>query len=178
MLFRSNKGLEIIEARHLFGIDQERIEVLVHPESIVHSLVEYCDGSVLAHLGIPDMRIPIAYCLSYPQRLSLDLPRLDLKAIGRLSFEEPDTKSFPCLDLARQALRSGPSHPVVLNAANEVAVQQFLDKRIAFQDIARLNREALEGHSVVPIRSIGDIFEVDRQVRERLGGSSQLTAHS
>ena len=173
-----NKGLEIIEARHLFGIDQERIEVLVHPESIVHSLVEYCDGSVLAHLGIPDMRIPIAYCLSYPQRLSLDLPRLDLKAIGRLSFEEPDTKSFPCLDLARQALRSGPSHPVVLNAANEVAVQQFLDKRIAFQDIARLNREALEGHSVVPIRTIGDIFEVDRQVREKLGGSSQLTAHS
>jgi 1-deoxy-D-xylulose-5-phosphate reductoisomerase len=167
-----NKGLEVIEAHHLFGIDLDRIQVLVHPESIVHSLVEYCDGSILAHMGLPDMRIPIAYCLSYPQRLRLDLPCLDLKAIGRLTFEEPDTDRFPCLDLAKQALKSGPSYPVVLNAANEVAVQQFLEKRIAFQDIARLNRDALEAHSVVPIRTIGDIFEVDRKVRERLAQSA------
>jgi 1-deoxy-D-xylulose-5-phosphate reductoisomerase len=163
-----NKGLEIIEAHYLFGLPQERIRVLVHAESIVHSMIEYCDGSFLAHLGIPDMRIPIAYCLSYPGRLRLELPRLDLVRLGSLSFAEPDTELFPCLDLARQALRSGPSHPVVLNAANEKAVEMFLEERIGFRDIARINGWALERHRPIPISSLEDIQGLDRETRHRV----------
>jgi 1-deoxy-D-xylulose-5-phosphate reductoisomerase len=162
-----NKGLEIIEAYHLFGADPEHIEVLIHPESIVHSLVEYRDGSTLAQLGLPDMRVPIAYCLSYPHRLEADLPRLDLAETGSLTFFSPDTELFPCLDLAREALRAGPSHQVVLNAANEVAVELFLERRLSYFGISEVNQNALREHAPVPLNGVEDILSLDREVRER-----------
>ncbi|MFW6217262.1 MAG: 1-deoxy-D-xylulose-5-phosphate reductoisomerase [Desulfohalobiaceae bacterium] len=161
-----NKGLEVIEACHLFGVGPEDIQVLVHPESIVHSLVQYQDGSVLAQMGIADMCIPIGFCLSYPHRLVLGLKPLDLVQVGSLSFRRPDPEAFPCLELAKQALAAGPSHPAALNAANEVAVQAFLENRIGFMDIARLNQEALEKHQGVDIGSLEDVLEVDRLTRE------------
>ncbi|MCF8085489.1 MAG: 1-deoxy-D-xylulose-5-phosphate reductoisomerase [Desulfohalobiaceae bacterium] len=162
-----NKGLEIIEAHHLFGADPEHIEVLIHPECIVHSLVEYRDGSTLAQLGLPDMRVPIAYCLSYPHRLEADLPGLDLAARGSLTFLPPDTELFPCLGLAREALRAGPSHQVVLNAANEVAVELFLQRRLSYFGIAEANRKALQEHSSISLNGVEDILSLDREVRER-----------
>ena len=138
-----NKGLEMIEAAYLFGVDPDRIEVVVHPESIVHSLVEYADGSSLAQLGAPDMRTPIAVAFAWPDRVAWPAPRLDLGAIGRLTFEAPDMQRFPALDLARQALREGGSAPGILNAANEVAVEAFLDRRIGYLDIAAIVSESL-----------------------------------
>ncbi len=165
-----NKGLEVIEACNLFGMDQDRLEVVVHPESIVHSMVEYQDRSVLAHMSIPDMRLPIAFCLNYPQRLALDLEPLDMLRVGRMNFHAPDSEAFPCLDLARQALTAGPSHPVVLNAANEVAVSAFLEHRIGFLGIAGLNQEALQWHDPVQICSLEDIQEVDQRTREFVQG--------
>lgn len=138
-----NKGLEMIEAAYLFGVDADRIEVVVHPESIVHSLVEYADGSSLAQLGAPDMRTPIAVAFAWPDRVAWPAPRLDLGAIGRLTFEAPDMQRFPALDLARQALREGGSAPGILNAANEVAVEAFLDRRIGYLDIAAIVSESL-----------------------------------
>jgi 1-deoxy-D-xylulose-5-phosphate reductoisomerase len=131
-------------------------------------MIEYCDGTFLAHLGIPDMRVPIAYCLSYPRRLSLELPRLDLVRLGSLTFAEPDTALFPCLELARQALRSGPSYPVVLNAANEKAVEMFLAEEIGFQDIARINGSALDRHRPVKISSLEDVQALDAETRRRV----------
>ncbi len=160
-----NKGLEIIEAVHLYGATLSEVDVVVHPQSIVHSLVEYEDGSQLAHLGMPDMEIPIGYCLGYPKRLRIGLERLDLARIGTLTFEAPDTERFPCLDLARQALNAGPSHPVVLNAANEIAVQAFLDGRISFPGIARLIERMLAKHSLTCMHDLGDILDLDRQTR-------------
>ena len=160
-----NKGLEIIEAVHLYGATLGEVDVVVHPQSIVHSLVEYEDGSQLAHLGMPDMEIPIGYCLGYPKRLRIDLQRLDLARIGTLTFEAPDTERFPCLDLARRALDAGPSHPVVLNAANEIAVQAFLDGRISFPGIARLIERMLAKHSLTCMHDLGDILDLDRQTR-------------
>ena len=160
-----NKGLEIIEAVHLYGATLSEVDVVVHPQSIVHSLVEYEDGSQLAHLGMPDMEIPIGYCLGYPKRLRIGLERLDLARIGTLTFEAPDTLRFPCLELARQALNAGPSHPVVLNAANEIAVQAFLDGRIPFPGIARLIEGMLAKHSLTCMHDLGDILDLDRQTR-------------
>jgi len=160
-----NKGLEVIEAHYLFGLPLDNIEVLVHPESIVHSLVEYQDGSVLSHMGIPDMRIPIAYCLSYPQRMPLDLPRLDLVRAGRLTFAKPDEDLFPCLALAQAALQAGPSHPVVLNAANEIAVELFLKQHIAFAHIPVLAQEALSWHTPCALTCLEDILELDSKTR-------------
>ena len=160
-----NKGLEIIEAVHLYGATLSEVDVVVHPQSIVHSLVEYEDGSQLAHLGMPDMEIPIGYCLGYPKRLRIGLERLDLARIGTLTFEAPDTLRFPCLELARQALNAGPSHPVVLNAANEIAVQAFLDGRISFPGIARLIEGMLAKHSLTCMHDLGDILDLDRQTR-------------
>ncbi|HZH05082.1 MAG TPA: 1-deoxy-D-xylulose-5-phosphate reductoisomerase [Lautropia sp.] len=139
-----NKGLELIEAHYLFDMPAERLDVLIHPQSIVHSLVEYVDGSVLAQLGNPDMRVPIANALGYPDRIPSGATLLDLAAIGRLDFEAPDESRFPCLRLAREALAAGDSAPCVLNAANEVAVAQFLAGRIRFSDIARINQAVLE----------------------------------
>jgi 1-deoxy-D-xylulose-5-phosphate reductoisomerase len=141
-----NKGLEVIEARWLFDVHAERIEVVIHPESIVHSMVEYVDGSVLAQLSEPDMRIPIAYALAYPERLALAWPRLELTRLARLTFEPPDQARFPCLRLAYQALEQGATYPAVLNAANEVAVEAFLQRRIRFVEIGPIIERTLADH--------------------------------
>ncbi len=141
-----NKGLEVIEARWLFDVPAERVDVVVHPQSIVHSLVEYCDRSVLAQLGLPDMRVPIAVALAYPDRIELDLPRLDLVELARLDFERPDRERFPCLDLAYRAVSGSEAAPAVLNAANEIAVAAFLERRIGFAQIAALNAAVLDAH--------------------------------
>jgi 1-deoxy-D-xylulose-5-phosphate reductoisomerase len=166
-----NKGLEVIEARWLFDVPPERVDVVVHPQSIIHSLVEFRDGSVLAQLGLPDMRVPIAVALAHPERLPLDLPRLDLAAIGRLDFESPDRKRFPCLDLAYAALQADEAAPAVLNAANEVAVAAFLDERISFERIAATNAAVLDAHAArggAPgLRDLEDVREADRWARER-----------
>ena len=160
-----NKGLELIEAHYLFGLPSERIEILIHPQSVIHSLVEYVDGSVLAQLGSPDMRIPIAYALAWPDRMPTPAQRLNLADIARLDFGEPDLERFPALRLAREALEAGGSAPAVLNAANEVAVATFLDGRIQFTDISRLVESALEANHRPRPQSIEDVFEIDREVR-------------
>ena len=139
-----NKGLELIEAHHLFGLAPDQIDVLVHPQSIVHSLVEFCDGSLIAQLGSPDMRIPIAYCLAWPERIAGPAPRLDLARAATLTFEEPNLARFPALTLARQALEAGGAAPTVLNAANEVAVGEFLARRLSFAGISALVEASLE----------------------------------
>ena len=139
-----NKGLELIEAHHLFAMPEERIDILVHPQSVIHSLVEYVDGSVLAQLGAPDMRVPIAYALAWPDRMETPVTRLDLAAIARLTFEPPDPQRFPALALTRHALKSGGAAPTILNAANEVAVAAFLAERIGFLDIAAVVDQVLE----------------------------------
>lgn len=164
-----NKGLEIIEAYHLFGFGLDRITVTVHPQSIVHSLVEYVDGSQLAHLGVPDMQIPIAYCLAYPRRVPLRLPTLDLASVGTLTFEEPDETLFPCLALAKESLRLGGTAPAVLNAANEVAVAAFLEERITFLSIPALVERALQTHTPETPKSVEHILDVDQAVRARVG---------
>ena len=140
----ANKGLEMIEAAYLFGMTEDRIDVVVHPESIIHSLVEYVDGSTLAQMGAPDMRTPIACALAWPERIAWPAPRLDLPALGRLTFEAPDVERFQALDLARQALKSGGAAPAVFNAANEVAAFAFLDRKLAFLNIAAVVAETLE----------------------------------
>ena len=140
-----NKGLELIEAHHLFGLPSERIDVLVHPQSVVHGMVEFQDGSVVAQLGAPDMRIPIAHCLAWPERMAAAVPRLDLARIGSLTFEPPDLERFPALSLARQAMEAGGGAPTVLNAADEVAVAAFLERRIGFSGISALVGAVLEG---------------------------------
>ena len=162
-----NKGLELIEAHYLFGLPSERIDILVHPQSIVHSMVEFVDGSVLAQLGSADMRIPIAYALAWPERMATPAQRLDLAAIARLDFEAPDFDRFPALRLAREALEAGGAAPVVLNATNEVAVAGFLAGRIGFPEISRLVQEALMASDYGAPRSIRDVQEIDRVTRER-----------
>jgi 1-deoxy-D-xylulose-5-phosphate reductoisomerase len=162
-----NKGLELIEAHYLFGLPSKRIDVLVHPQSVIHSLVEFVDGSMLAQLGSPDMRIPIAFALAWPERITTPAERLDLATVARLDFEEPDTSRFPALRLAREALEAGSGVPVVLNAANEIAVAAFLDGRAAFPEIVRLVEEALADAKFDAPRSIGDVLEIDRVTRER-----------
>ena len=162
-----NKGLELIEAHHLFGLPPDRIEILVHPESIVHSLVAFRDGSVIAQLGQPDMRIPIAYALGWPERISVPTPRLDLGRIARLTFEAPDRARFPALRLADEALRQGGTAPTVLNAANEIAVGAFLAGRIGFLDIAAVVEAALSGCAGLEAANLDDIVEVDALARRR-----------
>lgn len=161
-----NKGLELIEAHHLYGLPSERIDIVVHPQSIVHSLVEFIDGSQLAQLGPSDMRVPIAHALAWPDRIETPVKRLNLAEIGRLDFEEPDESRFPALQLARQALEGDASRPVVLNAANEVAVAAFLERRIGFADIARTVESALLGIDAKAPQSIDDVLELDRKTRE------------
>ncbi len=165
-----NKGLEVIEARWLFDVSPEQIDVVVHPESIVHSLVEFCDSSVLAQLGLPDMRVPIAVALAHPERLDIDLPRLDLASIGRLEFEPPDRKRFPCLDLAFRALRGSEAAPAVLNAANEVSVAAFLREDVAFPAIAATNAAVLEehlsSHAGARVESLEEVMAADEWARE------------
>ncbi len=161
-----NKGLELIEAHHLFALPETRIDILVHPQSIVHSLVAYVDGSVLAHLGTPDMRTPIAYALGWPRRIDAPSARLDLAQIGNLSFEAPDFERFPALRLAREALRYGGCAPTVLNAANEVAVQAFLDGRIGFTDIARKVERVMAKSNFGLADSLDSVAAADGAARE------------
>jgi 1-deoxy-D-xylulose-5-phosphate reductoisomerase len=161
-----NKGLEVIEAHWLFGVPVDRIAVHVHPESIVHSMVEYIDGSVIAQLGIPDMKIPIAYALSYPERLPVQAPALDLFSQQKLTFFPPDDDKFPCLGLAYEACRRGSTVPAVLNAANEVAVNAFLDGRITFPDIPRIIGTVMERHRAVDELTLQAILAADRWARE------------
>lgn len=169
-----NKGLEVIEARWLFDLPVERIAVHVHPESIVHSMVEYRDGAVLAQLGIPDMQTPIAYALSWPDRLPLQLEPLDLCRVGQLNFSEPDLEKFPCLALAYAAGQAGGSAPAVMNAANEVAVEAFLDGRIGFLQIPQLIEKVLELHNVEELSNIDQVLRADlegrRVAREMIAG--------
>jgi 1-deoxy-D-xylulose-5-phosphate reductoisomerase len=153
-----NKGLEVIEAHYLFGVPAERIEVIVHPQSIIHSMVEFSDRSLIAQLSVPDMRAAIAYALSWPERLRGVIPPLDLGALGTLTFMEPDREGFPCLSYAYDALRAGGTMPTVLNAANEVAVGLFLEGRIGFMDIPAVIRGAMDAHAPVPVSSLGDIL--------------------
>jgi len=173
-----NKGFEAIEAHHLFGVPYERIEVVVHPQSIVHSLVDLNDGATLAHLGHPDMRVPISYALHFPERADVDVPRLDLATIGELSFERPDLKTFACLRLALEAGRTGGTAPCVLNAADEVAVAAFLDGRIAFTAIAAAIERVLEEMPAVPVTHFEDLFAIDEEARrraeEQVGGLAKV----
>ncbi len=162
-----NKGFEAIEAHHLFGVPYERIEVVVHPQSIVHSLIDLNDGASLAHLGHPDMRVPISYALHYPERADVDVPRLDLAAVGELSFEAPDLETFACLRLAREAGRAGGTAPCVLNAADEVAVAAFLDGRIGFEAIGAAIERVLEKMPAAPLTHFEDLFTVDAEARRR-----------
>ena len=160
-----NKGLELIEAHYLFGLPSGRIDILVHPQSVIHSMVEYVDGSVLAQLGSPDMRIPIAYALAYPERIETPAERLDLSRIGSLTFEAPDLDRFPALRIAREALEAGGSAPIVLNAANEEAVAAFLDRRIGFLDICQTVEEAVARTSAAQPRSIAEVIDIDQAAR-------------
>jgi 1-deoxy-D-xylulose-5-phosphate reductoisomerase len=160
-----NKGLELIEAHYLFGLPSDRIDVLIHPQSVIHSMVEFIDGSVLAQLGAPDMRIPIAYALAWPERIETPAQRLDLAAIARLDFELPDLARFPALRLAREALEAGGAAPIILNAANEVAVASFLGGEIAFPEIVRTVAAALAGGQSGAPRSIEDVLDIDRRTR-------------
>lgn len=160
-----NKGLELIEAYHLFDLPEEKIEVLIHTQSIIHSLVAYVDGSVLAQLGSPDMRTPIAYALGWPKRIEAASPRLDLAEVGMLNFENPDSSRFPSIDLARQALRDGGMAPTVLNAANEVAVAAFLSRKIGILDIARTVAETLARSPNIPMVSLDDVISADADAR-------------
>ena len=165
-----NKGLEIVEARWLFDIPASQIEVLIHRESIIHSLVEYSDRSVIAQLGLPDMRTPIAYAMNYPERVPLDLPSLNLAEIGRLSFCAPDDARFPCLRFGYEALTTGGTMPAVLNAANEIAVQAFLDRRIGFLGIAATIRRTMDAHIPREILTLEDALQADVWARGHASG--------
>jgi len=160
-----NKGLEVIEAHWLFGLPRERIDILIHPESVVHSLVEYVDGSVLAQLGHPDMRTPIAQALAFPERIDSGVPTLELARRGSLTFETPDCERFPCIDLAYRALAAGGTAPAVLNAANEVAVAAFLGGQIRFTDIAPACAETLERVATRPAITLDDALDADAESR-------------
>ena len=165
-----NKGFEMIEAHHLFGVPYERIDVVVHPQSIVHSIVHLNDGSSLAHLGYPDMRVPISYALHMPERADVDVPRLDLASVGELSFEQPDSDTFACLRLAREAGEVGGTAPCVLNAADEVAVEAFLAGRIPFTGIPEVIERTLEAIPGAPVRDFEALFEADAAAREHARG--------
>jgi 1-deoxy-D-xylulose-5-phosphate reductoisomerase len=162
-----NKGLEVIEARHLFNLPSQKIKVLIHPQSIVHSMVEFHDGSLLAQLSVPDMKGPIAYALTYPHRLTDVLDTLSLSDIGPLTFQKPDTKRFPCLSCAYLALEAGGTMPSVLNAANEIAVNAFLKGEIRFSDIPVVIRKTMDQHTILPDRELDVVIEADRWARKK-----------
>ncbi|MGE5028012.1 MAG: 1-deoxy-D-xylulose-5-phosphate reductoisomerase [Betaproteobacteria bacterium] len=161
-----NKGLEVIEAHWLFNAAADRIQVVIHPQSVIHSMVEYVDGSVLAQLGNPDMRTPIAYALGFPKRIDAGVSSLDLFKIAHLDFEAPDVNRFPCLDLAYQALRQGGTAPATLNAANEVAVDAFLEERIPFKFIPAMIESVLEKNGSKPVEALADVTGADAEARE------------
>ena len=160
-----NKGLEVIEARWLFDLPASQIDVVIHRESIIHSLVEYCDGSVISQLGHPDMRTPISYAMNYPERVPLHPPLLDLGKIGKLTFFPPDTEKFPCLQLAYESLAGGAGLPATLNAANEIAVHAFLNNQIAFLDIPKIIQETMTAYCPTPLSTIEDVLDVDQWAR-------------
>ncbi len=160
-----NKGLEVIEAHYLFGVESARLDILVHPQSVIHSMVDYVDGSTLAQLGSPDMRIPIASTLAWPDRMETTAKPLDLAEIGRLDFEAPDAERFPCLKLARDALEAAGARPAVLNAANEIAVAAFLAHRIGFLDIADVVKAVLDRYDPSAPRTIEDVLAIDAEAR-------------
>ena len=168
-----NKGLEVIEAKWLFGVDVEKIEVLIHPQSIIHSIVEFTDGSHIAQLSSPDMRIPISYALNYPRRLKNELPSLDLAEIGELTFFRPDPEKFICLSYAYEAIKKGGTMPAVLNASNEIAVQAFLKEDIGFLDISRLIRKTMDHHKVQEINTLEDVLGADEWAREKAKGFAE-----
>jgi 1-deoxy-D-xylulose-5-phosphate reductoisomerase len=161
-----NKGLEVIEARWLFGLRPDQVDVVIHPQSVVHSMTEFVDGSVIAQLGVTDMRLPIQYAFSYPDRWASPLPPLDFTRLGRLDFEAPDPEAFPCLRLAYRALEAGGSAPVVLNAANEIAVARFLEGRLAFPAIARVIARSLDDQRPESVDTLERVRAVDRAARE------------
>lgn len=163
-----NKGLEVIEAKWLFDVDVEDIDIVVHPQSIIHSMVSFRDSSVMAQLGCPDMRLPIEYALTYPKRSKTDFERLDLAQIATLTFEKPDMETFPCLELAFRALKLGGTYPAVLNSANEVLVNEFLEDKIGFYDIPYYIERSLEQHNNRSNPTLEDILEVDKETREYL----------
>ena len=160
-----NKGLEYIEAKWLFGLNTP-VEIIVHAQSIIHSMIEFVDTSIMAQLGIPDMRVPIAYALTYPDRFECDLPSLDLTTMGNLTFEAPDFERFPCLRLAIDAMEIGKTMPAVLNAANEIAVQAFLEELISYKDIAELIHMVMQNHNPSPLKELQDVLIADRWARE------------
>jgi 1-deoxy-D-xylulose-5-phosphate reductoisomerase len=162
-----NKGFEAIEAHHLFGVPYDRIAVVVHPQSIVHSLIDLNDGATLAHLGYPDMRVPISYALHFPERADVDVPRLDLAAVGELAFEQPDLETFACLRLALAAGEAGGTAPCVLNAADEVAVAAFLAGRIEFTAISAAIEKVMEVMPAQAVTHFEDLFAVDEEARRR-----------
>jgi 1-deoxy-D-xylulose-5-phosphate reductoisomerase len=167
-----NKGLELIEAHHLFGVPYDRIDVVVHPQSIVHALVHLNDGASLAHLGHPDMRVPISYALHHPDRVDVPVPTLDLTEVGQLTFEAPDADAFPCLRLAREAAAAGGTAPCVMNAANEVAVHAFLRGELSFTGIPRVIESTLSELPATPLRHFSDLYEADSQAREIARGAA------
>ena len=162
-----NKGLELIEAYHIFPIDEPQIEILVHPQSVIHSMVEYVDASVLAQLSTPDMRTPIAYAMAWPERMAAPSPRLSLAEIGSLTFEMPNLDKFPALGLAREALRAGGSAPITLNAANEIAVHQFLTGQLGFLEISETVEKTLEATPVSSIHTLEDVMQADEEARQK-----------
>jgi 1-deoxy-D-xylulose-5-phosphate reductoisomerase len=164
-----NKGLEVIEAHHLFGTPYDRIDVVVHPQSIVHALVALCDGATLAHLGHPDMRVPIAYALHHPERVELPVPTLDLAAVGSLTFEPPDVEAFPCLRLAREAALAGGTGPCVLNAANEIAVHAFLTGRLGFMGIPAVIERTLDRVGAGAVHAFDTLYRADAEARSVAG---------
>lgn len=164
-----NKGFEVIEAHWLYGVDYPNIDVVIHPQSIIHSLVEFNDHSVMAQLGLPDMRIPIQYALAYPKRLKNNLKSLDLKDIGKLDFKRYDKERFPCLDYAYHAGKAGGTMPAVMNAANETAVSAFLKDKIEFLDIAKMIKKAMDEHRLIKNPGLDEILEADKKVKEELG---------
>jgi 1-deoxy-D-xylulose-5-phosphate reductoisomerase len=170
-----NKGLELIEAHYLFGLPSNRLDVVIHPQSVIHSMVEFVDGSVLAQLGSPDMRIPIAYALAWPERMPTPAQRLNLTSVARLDFEIPDLERFPALRLAREALEAGGAAPTVLNAANEIAVAGFLAGHVRFSHIVDVVQQALNEASYDAPGSIGDVLEIDRVTRERASATMKMS---
>jgi 1-deoxy-D-xylulose-5-phosphate reductoisomerase len=173
-----NKGLEVIEASWLFGVTADEIDVVVHPQSIIHSMVEFIDGSILAQLGLTDMRIAIQYALTYPERQNSPLPSLDICKLPKLEFFEPDQDKFPCLDLAYRALRAGGTAPAVLNAANEVAVEAFLNNGIPFQEIAQIIESVLDAHQPQAATDLETVLKADAWAREEAGGFSQTATRA
>ena len=171
-----NKGLEVIEAHWLFDLPPEKIDVMVHPQSVVHSMVEFVDGSIIAQMGTADMRTPIQYALTYPERLPSPVAGLDWAAVSRFDFMPTDRKKFPCISLAYQAMRDGGTSPAVLNAADEIAVEAFLDRRIPFPDIPKIIEEVLSAHQRTTADSIESIIEADRWAREYAPPPTELMA--